>query len=1361
MRTVELTAGDAACTSASGASSPSNISSHIDEKMTEEASKLSEQKSKTVKGPDEETWRESIHKQMEEELSQRVREALETPPLERMERQKNVRGNEHDLKELNSHILFNLTDKDEYLRSRRWRASQAKRQMRKIMSMDYISPSSPSRIEFMFKDELSRSNQDEFPGVFGLNTFSENSRENENHFHVERLPLVRSFQQQFYTKNGFIAALHDGKFPDGTPISKDGNGCYTDQYGVVRNEDGPFWPAECTPLFATPHFQWWLETPREPLQFFVKNQQPTKTVDNQDTQFTGKWRGVIVVFDSERSSRDNIPQQVSDGCCSSLQFESRFESGNLRQARRVGQFEYELVLKTDLYTNRHTQWYYFRVQNVVPGITYKLRIINLLKKDSLYNYGMRPLVYSEKDAKMKGIGWVRTGHHIYYSRNVMHMHCPLLVRGIPYYELEWQMEFGNENDTYYLAHCYPYTYTDLKEDLDILITDPDRSRHIKREVLCETKAGNSCFLLTVTDFDDCKDETDKKAVVVTARVHPGESQASWMMKGLLDFMTGTDPVAKELRSRFVFKIVPMLNPDGVIIGNYRCSLAARDLNRNYRHPRRENFPTVYHTKQMVDNVLQKHEILLYCDLHGHSRKHNVFMYGNITSEEELSGIGAARAFLNDRLFPWLMAQKAPDKFSFSSCKFAIKRCKESTGRVVMWRQHRIPNSFTLEATFSGTVIDDECRHFNIKDFISMGESLCQAVLEYQSVQESKTRQTEIVLELTRFITHQVLRQRGISLKLPNLRALARAERAANMPAELPGGSSQEENELDVMGSEQMTEAIASYLSQSEALPRERKHRKHTDEDKLPHTKLEVDEILDSASLETMDGCLEILAQLNVQENVTESDSSDSDSESEPEMKQPEKFRKKKKKSKKQRDQEKQDRKPHSGEAEKHKEPPKNVSALPTITCAETCQDAGQPSIPTHKKHQCSNAKRLPSVLKASEKNAKLIPVREYDLPLLPWQITASKQGAEGLARDSFLNLLEHLKTREKSLKQQLNSLLSKKDENEQKEPDAKHGNLFDMDNIKPKRIEERKIKGRHHSLPNLPSQRENLKQTRRKTRTLTSAVALCSAYGIGGTISDSNYWHQPSATLEKLLRARQAPHFVSKYEGRRNGGIPCFSEERSVERAAKRMAEMRRRGEEEKQRDMAFFCDENGFCNCSRPLSLRRSLTHDELQCRLQVALNEGTANIAQTLVGFNVRTGYTHADSFRDLPATVMPGTMPQRDVSSSDSDSDSRVTQTTFPVSARRNPYQRDSSGEIRASPNLTFNSRTNIRTGPMLRSLSRHMSTGSMHPFMASNLLPVNAADPLSAEYSRVMQKTKMHRSPGPLIRGLKVPGQEEGD
>ena len=43
----------------------------------------------------------------------------------------------------------------------------------------------------------------------------------------------------------------------------------------------------------------------------------------------------------------------------------------------------------------------------------------------------------------------------------------------------------------------------------------------------------------------------------------------------------------------------MLNPDGVILGNYRCSLSGRDLNRNYRSKLREAYPTVWHTKAMV------------------------------------------------------------------------------------------------------------------------------------------------------------------------------------------------------------------------------------------------------------------------------------------------------------------------------------------------------------------------------------------------------------------------------------------------------------------------------------------------------------------------------------------------------------------------------------------------------------------------------------------------------------------------------------------------------------------------------------------------------------------------------------------
>lgn len=90
----------------------------------------------------------------------------------------------------------------------------------------------------------------------------------------------------------------------------------------------------------------------------------------------------------------------------------------------------------------------------------------------------------------------------------MHLHCPLLMRGIPYYELEWQMDFPNAEDTYYLAHCYPYTFTDLKEDLDAMLNNPERRQWIKREVLCETRAGNSCFLVTCTNFGNYHAMTD-------------------------------------------------------------------------------------------------------------------------------------------------------------------------------------------------------------------------------------------------------------------------------------------------------------------------------------------------------------------------------------------------------------------------------------------------------------------------------------------------------------------------------------------------------------------------------------------------------------------------------------------------------------------------------------------------------------------------------------------------------------------------------------------------------------------------------------------------------------------------------------
>ena len=80
-----------------------------------------------------------------------------------------------------------------------------------------------------------------------------------------------------------------------------------------------------------------------------------------------------------------------------------------------GKWEYELYLRPDLYTGKHTQWFYFGVRNMRPGHTYRFTIVNFYKAGSLYNSGMRPLMYSERQAA-KGVGWRRVGSNIKYFK---------------------------------------------------------------------------------------------------------------------------------------------------------------------------------------------------------------------------------------------------------------------------------------------------------------------------------------------------------------------------------------------------------------------------------------------------------------------------------------------------------------------------------------------------------------------------------------------------------------------------------------------------------------------------------------------------------------------------------------------------------------------------------------------------------------------------------------------------------------------------------------------------------------------------------------------------------------------------------
>lgn len=182
------------------------------------------------------------------------------------------------------------------------------------------------------------------------------------------------------------------------------------------------------------------------------------------------------------------------------------------------------------------------------------------------------------------------------------------------------------------------------------------------------------------------------------------------MKGAIDFLISEAPEAVVLREKFVFKIIPMLNPDGVINGNYRCSLAGADLNRRWKYSSKILFPEVVEAKKLCKNLLKERQVVLYCDFHGHSRNKNIFMYGNNYQENPES----------TRLFPFIMS-KICNNFSYDSSRFSVHKSKESTARVTLWKDLKIPAVYTMEASFCGADFgENKGLHFTTEHLMNAG-----------------------------------------------------------------------------------------------------------------------------------------------------------------------------------------------------------------------------------------------------------------------------------------------------------------------------------------------------------------------------------------------------------------------------------------------------------------------------------------------------------------------------------------------------------------------------------------------------------------------------------------------------------------
>lgn len=149
------------------------------------------------------------------------------------------------------------------------------------------------------------------------------------------------------------------------------------------------------------------------------------------------------------------------------------------------------MLSCDVNTRGHTQWFLFRVRNMRPGVPYRFNIINMMKPDSLFSSGMRPLVYSEAEALQKAVGWVRAGSDIcYYQNQYSYMgsakkkkkdNTPARDTSLPFYTLSMTITFPHADDTAFIAQCYPYTYSRLQHYLGGITNA--RSDVIRRETL--------------------------------------------------------------------------------------------------------------------------------------------------------------------------------------------------------------------------------------------------------------------------------------------------------------------------------------------------------------------------------------------------------------------------------------------------------------------------------------------------------------------------------------------------------------------------------------------------------------------------------------------------------------------------------------------------------------------------------------------------------------------------------------------------------------------------------------------------------------------------------------------------------------
>ncbi|EGR32975.1 zinc carboxypeptidase family protein, putative, partial [Ichthyophthirius multifiliis] len=219
-----------------------------------------------------------------------------------------------------------------------------------------------------------------------------------------------------------------------------------------------------------------------------------------------------------------------------------------------------------------------------------------------------------------------------------------------FYTLKFSYTFQNQGDRVLFSFQKPYTFADLVNFVEKMenilkkmqnsvdeFNQKTRSLTIitenifyKKENVGGSRLGLAIYLIEISASKKIKQILPydrRKIIFIIARQHPAETPSSLIVQGLIEYLLSDDIAAQKLREIFIFKIAPMINPDGVSVGNTRTNISGSDLNRQWDNPSESLDPEIFYLKQYMIKYCFRKEIYFFLDIHASSTQKNCFMFG--------------------------------------------------------------------------------------------------------------------------------------------------------------------------------------------------------------------------------------------------------------------------------------------------------------------------------------------------------------------------------------------------------------------------------------------------------------------------------------------------------------------------------------------------------------------------------------------------------------------------------------------------------------------------------------------------------------------------------------------------------------